>query len=71
MDHTTIIVVRIAIISFVLVISLTDLALLLRYGPDATYSRVIRKWGEKWILFPYLVAFAMGALFGHFFLCPQ
>lgn len=37
-------------------------------GVDSSISRYIRRWGEKWPLFVPLLAFAMGALFGHFFL---
>jgi hypothetical protein len=37
-------------------------------GIDATITRVTQRAAEHVPLLPYLLAFAMGALFGHFFL---
>jgi hypothetical protein len=45
-----------------------DLLALGTWGAEATISRVLRHLAQRWALFPYLVAFGMGALFGHLFL---
>ena len=58
------------IVFFVLLISGWDLFLDLYYGPDSTISRYMRRLNQRWLMLSYLVAFAMGGLFGHFFLCP-
>ena len=45
-----------------------DVFVLYCWGEAETISRVLRAWGEQWPLFPYLVTFGMGVLFGHVFL---
>jgi len=45
-----------------------DLFAYLRWGPAGTISGVMYRTGQRWPLFPPLVAFTMGCLFGHFFL---
>ncbi len=37
------------------------------WGEPATISAVLRCWGQRWGLLPYLIAFSMGALFTHLF----
>jgi hypothetical protein len=37
-------------------------------GEQATISAFLRELGRRWPFFPYLVAWSMGALFGHLFL---
>lgn len=56
------------IITTILVIAIYDFVWMTLYGDYATISLVLRRLAGRWPMFPYLVAFAMGALFGHLFL---
>lgn len=51
-----------------LLIAAYDLWALHHHGPGGTISAYIRRAGTQWPLLPPLVAFAMGALYGHWFL---
>ena len=52
-----------AVFSFPIV----DLYLLFQYGTESTISSFLRTIASNWGLFPYLFAFALGALFYHLF----
>ena len=56
------------ILATILVIAVYDLWVWWTYGVSSTISDVIRKLGHEWPLLLPLVAFAMGCLYGHFFL---
>jgi hypothetical protein len=56
------------IVCTILGIAIYDLFALIKWGVPGTISGVIRKINEKWPLLSALVAFAMGCLYGHFFL---
>jgi hypothetical protein len=56
------------IIVCILAIAAYDFYAYSRWGSSGTVSEVLHSIGDSWPLFPYLVAFAMGVLFGHFFL---
>ena len=52
----------------ILVIAAYDLFVWWKWGVDSTISDVTRKANEKWPLLAPILAFAMGCLYGHFFL---
>jgi hypothetical protein len=52
----------------ILTISGYDLWVWKKYGVASTISDVTREFGEQWPLLMPLLAFAMGCLYGHFFL---
>ncbi len=56
------------IVAVFALIVLYDLTAFCCWGESATISAVLRCWGQRWGLFPYLIAFGMGALFAHLFL---
>lgn len=58
---------RWACFALVAAVALVDLYLLGRYGPDGTISNLLRQWGDRWGMLPYIIAFGMGALFFHLF----
>lgn len=51
-----------------LLVAAVDIWLWAKYGLEATISRYIRRLNQKQPLVAYMLAFGMGALFGHFFL---
>lgn len=55
------------ILAIVIIVVLYDTYVYVNCGPEATISRVIYRAHEKWPLLAPLVAFALGALWGHFF----
>jgi hypothetical protein len=42
-----------------------DIVLLVRYGPAATVSSVIRGWGDDFPALPFILAFAFGMFIYH------
>lgn len=56
------------IASIILLICGYDLYVLFAHDQEATISRVIRGWAKNYPLLMPLMAFFMGALYGHFFL---
>jgi hypothetical protein len=56
------------LVAVIVLVIAYDLLALWTWGADATISRVLGHLGRRWPVFPYLVAFSMGALFGHLFL---
>lgn len=56
------------IIGIILIIAAYDVFVKIRYGADATISRVLAQLNGWWPLLGYLFSFAMGCLVGHFFL---
>ena len=57
------------IIIALVVIVAYDLFAELYWGDYATISVHLRNIADRWGMFPYLIAFAVGVLFGHLFLC--
>jgi hypothetical protein len=56
------------LIAVILVITGYDLYAWYTWGGQGTISGLLTAIGKSWPMFPYFVAFAMGCLFGHFFL---
>lgn len=56
------------IIVIVLIVTFYDCFAYTVFGVDATISNVLRCLGRRRPFFPYVVAFVMGAIFGHIFL---
>ncbi len=63
--------VQLSVIGLVVGISLVDLFLMLYFGNDATISVIIRQWNDQWQYLSVVASFAVGALFGHWFLTPK
>lgn len=57
-----------AILIGIVLVIVFDLWMLWGYGVDYTISRWVKALGERWPLLQPLMAFGMGALYGHFFL---
>lgn len=56
------------ILFVVVLVIVYDIFAYVYWGGPSTISNVMRGASVKWPLLPYLVAFAMGCLYGHFFL---
>lgn len=56
------------ILATLALVAIYDLSIMVFFGAPGTISEVCRAIGERWGLFPYLIVFAMGVLFGHIFL---
>ena len=65
--ENAILLVRLLAFGSVAAFAAIDLFLLVRFGPAATISIMLRELGDRWGLFPDLIAFGMGALFYHLF----
>lgn len=61
-------VTRLFLVAVVAIIIGFDVWMLNQYGPDATITGVIRSTATEYPLITCVVAFAMGAHFGHLFL---
>jgi hypothetical protein len=55
-------------IGCLILIAAFDLYVWQKLGVEQTITRVIRGWAVSFRILPHILAFALGALFGHFFL---